>query len=268
MQGAIHRPDAGRKRRALRAIVKLEALEGRALLSHVVPHALSDQAVGTAEIHQLRARNPHPGPILNEIGNGYAVKSPRFYDLYTGAKRAELNAAGARAFLDGRGNLQLVGIVAGPIFKTPQKAGQEEFYVWGIDRGNGRFPGPFPGKPNITFDSVVVVKVQQGGVTGVAQDLVTGKSIPIPASNISIGQFNVKVTLPIDQFTNPATLTSSVPKVNFWPRSALPPANFTTIASFAPEGSDFPIALTPGGPSHGHGHRNARHHGGHPIARY
>lgn len=244
----LRRPHAGGKRTPVRASVTIESLEGRALLSHLAQPAPHHPTI-QAEVQGPRAPHQnHPGPILNEIGIGYAVKVPRFYPFYTGAKRAELNAAGARAFLDSNGNLNLVGIIAGQINKTPKTAAQNEFYVWGIDRGHGKIPGPFPGRPNITFDSVVVVAVTQQGVSGTVRDLDTGRSLAIPTGSITLNRDDVKVVLPAQLLLTAGGAPTSVPKVTFYPRSDLTPGNFKSIASFAPEGRDFPIDLNPHGP--------------------
>ena len=186
----LFRDEEGRSpsRPGVRLHVNLETLEGRALLSQVpVMHAApAAQAGGQPAAFVQLPKHPHPGPIVNNVGVGYAVKSPRFYEFYTGAYRAELNAAGMKATYDASGNLILTGIVAGPITTTPMTDAGSEYYVFGIDRGLSAGIAPFPGRPRIKYDALVAVEFTPGGVSGAVLDMSTGTVTQIDPSGIVV----------------------------------------------------------------------------------
>ena len=228
-----------RKRPSARVQVVLEALEGRALLSHM-SLARVHASVELAPLAPVP--NLHPGPILNLVGNDHAVKSPRFYPFYTGAKRAELNAAGAFIKFDGQGNGTLAGIVAGNIIAKPTSPSQEAYYVFGINRGGATNPGPFPGRPGITFDATVTVAVLQTGVSGEYKDLNTGQVSPIPADAIQINGDNIHITGVV---TGLSLTGTAKPTIAFWASSGPASAGPTAIASFAPEFRGFPVVVGP-----------------------
>ena len=239
------RPDGGRKR-----YPALEPLEGRALLSTVHAAALQRAAARSADVLPLTTPVPvrtlHPGPIHNEIGVGFAVKSPRFYPFYAGARRGELNAAGAKAFVDPQGNAILVGIVAGTINDKPETVDDSENYVWLIDRGlSGGGPGPFPRRPLIKFDAIVAVSITPDGTSGFTQDLASGVSTPLATDQISVGTDSIKVAVPTSQFVPPGSTLSVTPTVNFAPLGSAPTDGTLDVTSFASEFRNFPISLGP-----------------------
>lgn len=243
------RAGVGRKRTPARTRATVEVLEGRALLSHL--HAAAHHRPATAQVEVDPTLvgpppfTPHPGPILSEHGVGFVVKSPRFYPYFTGTKRGELNAAGAKAFLDGQGNAVLIGIVAGTVIATPDTADKSEFYVFGVDRGLTPGPGPFPGRPLIKFDAVVVVSITPDGTTGYARDLSTGVQTPLTSDQIAVGNDNIRVTVPTGLFIPPGATPTVRPTVNFWPIAVAPPGNYTDVTSFASEFRNFPLSLGP-----------------------
>ena len=229
---------AGRKRPSARAQVTVESLEGRAMLSHVSPvHAQAAHGLALAPVY-----NTHPGPILNLVGNDHAIKSPRFYPFYTGAKRAELNVAAAWAKVDNQGVVTLSGITAGNIIAQPTSADQEAYYVFGINRGGATTPGPFPGRPGIAFDGVVSIAVLQTGVTGEIKDLNTGVVTPIPADSIQIKANTIHVVDAVNQLSSTG---SGKVTVNFWASNAPATAGPTAVAGFVPEFRSFPIVSGP-----------------------
>ena len=137
----------GRRRSASKAVVDVESLEGKLLLSHAGTAHLAHPALSAADTGlpgtlQV-ARFNQPGPIRNEVGVGYADKVVRFYKYYTGPILGQLNAAGAKAQIVGD-NLLLTGIVGGKIVANPTSAGAEEYYYFGINRGGATTPAPSP----------------------------------------------------------------------------------------------------------------------------
>jgi hypothetical protein len=235
--------------------INLETLEGRALLSHVLtpkaaPYLGPAVDVAPAPVHL--PVHPHPGPIVNNFGVGYAVKSPRFYEFYKGAHRAELNAAGMKATYDAAGNLVLTGIVAGPITQTPTTTDASEYYVFGIDRGLSGGLAPFPGRPRIRYDALVGVAFTPGGVAASVLDLHTNTVTNLSPSAVVVQggyqgglpeDFKVWVPAGTPGITGPVVGAAN-PKVVFWAQDALPTAspNPADIASFAPDGRSIPIA--------------------------
>jgi hypothetical protein len=230
----------GPRRRGSSPAASLETLEGRTLLSHAPGRRLAHLGMTPAEVRPLPAPGfQHLGQIRNEVGVGHAIKVARFYPYYTGPKLGQINAAGAKAFLDGRGNLILSGIVAGTVGNPPESSDEEGFYGFGIDRGAAPRPGPFPGRPRITFDSYVEVSVQQSGVTAAFVDLTTGTVTPLPAESVVLGNDNVKVGVPT------SLLGTSNFTVNFWTQDTQAVGDFRHVASFAPEFRNFPVAPRP-----------------------
>jgi len=240
--------------------INLETLEGRALLSHLLtPKAhqaastpTPGPAVDVAPAPVALPRRPHPGPIVNNFGVGFAVKSPRFYEFYKGALRPELNAAGMKATFDTSGNLVLTGIVAGLITKTPKTADASEYYVFGIDRGLSGGIAPFPGRPRIRYDALVGVALTPGGAVASVFDMHTNTVTPISPSGIVVqggylGGFSqdFKVYVPAGTPGISGPVVGAVnPKVVFWAQDTLPSGspNPADVASFAPDGRTIRIA--------------------------
>ncbi|MDR3634709.1 MAG: hypothetical protein P4L84_12970 [Isosphaeraceae bacterium] len=232
-----------RRRTMTRATVQVETLEGRALLSKGPGHGIGEATL-QANYGEPVPPNPNPGPIHNIIGNGYAIKSARFYPEYFGPKQAELNVASAIAVAPGDGTLQLNGQVVLPINTAPTDPSQNVYYLWAINRGGAKGPGPIPGRPGITFDAAVVVAVQTTGVTAYVKDL-TNNSAPVqlPSSDFSINNFTLRVSVPLSML--PATGGATDPSqytVNFsaWNGNPLS-ANHHAIASFVPEFRNFHV---------------------------
>ena len=125
----------------LKAVVGVEPLEGRMLLSYLV--VVKNGKV--IPVHVANARLYEP-----LYSNGLAVKKqPHFYPYYTGPKTPSLNGVSATAVVSGNrvtdGTLTLSGTVAGPIIANPKNASQEAIYTFAIDRGGAAKAGPFPG---------------------------------------------------------------------------------------------------------------------------
>src|SRR5262249_36518215 len=151
------------------------------------------------------------------IGTGFAVKVPRFYPAYTGAKRTELDAAGAKGVLDPSGNLVLTGIVtANSIPQQPTSPSQESFYVFALNRGGAPAPGPIPGRPGITFDSVVTVAIEQTGITAAVTDLATGQTVPLSTADLLFKQNALQVTVPASVVSMFGPTGGGSLKATFW----------------------------------------------------
>jgi hypothetical protein len=234
------RPRPSRRRRGSSPVGNVETLEGRTLLSHAPGRRPSRPGLPPAAIRPLPAQGVSLlGPIRNEAGVGHAIKVPRFYPYYTGLKLSQINAAGAKAVLDGRGNLILTGIVAGTVGNPPGSPRDEGFYVFGLDRGAAMRPGPFPGRPRITFDAYVEVSVRQSGVSAAFVDLAQATVTPLPAGSVVLSMDSVKVGVPT------SLVGASRFTVNFWTQDAEAVGDFRRVASFAPEFRNFPVAPRP-----------------------
>ncbi len=237
-RAALHR-----KRPATKVSIQVETLEGRALLSKGPGHGVGELKL-QAVYGEPVPPDPHPGPIHNIVGNGYAIKSARFYPEYFGPKVAALNVASAIAVAPGDGNLDLNGQVVLPINTSPTDPTQNEYYLWAINRGGAAAPGPIPGRPQIAFDAAVLVAVESTGITAYVKDL-TNSSAPValPSSDFSISGFTLKVSVPLSLLPGTGGATDpSQYRVNFsaWDQNPLF-ANHHAIASMVPEFRSFRV---------------------------
>lgn len=256
------RVKSDRRRPSSKAVVGVEPLEGRMLLSYLV-HVKNNKVI---PIHTGDARDNEP-----LFSNGLAFKhQANFYPFYTGPKRPELNGVSATAVITGNrvtdGTLTLSGTVAGPITQKPTNASQAAIYIFAIDRGGSAQAGPFPSRGLIRFDAQVVVPLTQGGIT--AQNppyvLLNNASINSPLTstkvnldpksvNIQGNTITIKVPLTTTSGTTTATTIPSTGKaidqwnVNFFTRF---PATYRShkngyhsIASFTPENTMFQVAV-------------------------
>lgn len=230
---------SGRRPRA-KVVVGVESLEGKQLLSGAGVARPAVQAADFGLPGTLRvARFNQPGPILNEVGPGFGVKIARFYQYYTGPIRAELNATGVKGRISGD-TLQLTGIVAGQIPQTPTSADEESFYYFGINRGGATFPGPFPRKPRVTFDSVVIVGVTQNGIGAIVQTDPNSFTALDPAA-VTLNTDSFRVDVPLSLLPSTGAPASQY-RVTFFPATEAPLTSFNSIASFVPEGRTFRVS--------------------------
>ena len=114
-----------------------------------------------------------------------------------------------------------------------------DIYVWGIDRNGQLGTGPFQGRPNIKFDAVVVVTLDQSlAPTAQVIDLMSGTMTTLSAGSTSIRNKMVKVIVPASLL--PSTgLAPSQYRFNFWPDYDTP----TAVASFLPESTDVQVGV-------------------------
>ena len=232
------------RRNAVKSVIHVETLEGRALLSHLShAHAIHTQITDQPAL-EVVPQNPHMlGPVYNIIRHGFASKIPRYYPFYNGTRAGNLLAAGAFGSLDGHGNAILKGIVVLPIIAAPTSANQEAFYAFGINDGHATSPGPFPNRPGIVFDYVAAVAIKQDGVHYTLTNVNTGVTTDLGSQNVTLGRFSVQVTVPLFLLANADTsLPGAGLSVNFWPRNAPANAGPQAITSFVPEFRNFPVS--------------------------
>ena len=150
-----------RRRASSSAVVGVEPLEGRTLLSYFV--VVKNHKV--IAIHGGDARVAQP---FHSNGLAFTHDS-RFYRFYTGPRTPNLLGVSATGVVSGNrvtdGILTLTGTVAGPIIARPTTTSQQAIYTFGIDRGGSAHVGPFPGLGHVRFDAAVVVPLTRGGLS-------------------------------------------------------------------------------------------------------
>lgn len=196
--------------------------------------------------------------------NGVAVKAPHFYEDYVGPKLDQLNAVATAGELLPNGDFLFAGVNVGAIDPSVPAT-----YVFGVDR-NGALPtGPFPGRPDIRFDAVVVVKLVPGQATTATVVDLTGANKPVPLSAGSIFVAGREVAVIVPAAALPSTgLPPSQYRFNYWPEDGKPGS--THIASFVPEFNDALIGVLGAGDHELAAtlasllmHRGRHHHRGH-----
>ena len=169
--------------------------------------------------------------------DGIVIKAPNFYEHYVGPKLAELNAVAAIGKRLPNGNFQFGGVNEGTI--DPNVPAQ---FVFGIDR-SGKLPvGPFPDRPDIRFDALVVVTIQPGQATTASViDLANNTTTSLPQSSFLIRGQTVSVQIPGSLL--PTTgLDPSLFRFDYWTTDGGPVP--THIASFAPEFNDAQVGTS------------------------
>jgi hypothetical protein len=238
---AQNHQQATRRRTKRNASIAVEALEGRALLSglhglsahHVHAPMMNAAAIFTTSVHHKPLQHHFELAVVPDAKklngpSGVVKKRAHFYEFYTGTMLSELNAVGASGKLSRSGTtFTFTGTVKGKI-NNPLAV-----YVWGIDRSGNLSPGPFQGRPNIKFDSVVVVSLDSSLTpTATVINFTTFSRTTLPAGSAQIHGKKVSVTVPASLL--PSTgLAPTQYRFNFWPD------NMTEngVASFVPESS-------------------------------
>jgi uncharacterized protein (TIGR03118 family) len=160
--------------------------------------------------------------------NGVVVKTPQFYEHYVGPQLAQLNATAAAGERLSNGDFEFVGVNQGTINTKVQST-----YVFGIDRNGKLGPGPFPGRPDIRFDALVVVTLTPGKAPSASViDLTTNTSKSLPKRSLVIQGQTIAVNVP-KAFLPSTGLDPSQYRFNYWTEDGNPGP--THIASFAPE---------------------------------
>jgi hypothetical protein len=226
----------GERRSRIRATPAVETLEGRALLSQAPLGPVSASAYTYPTPSPMPTPSPggNPGGRRQAVATGVVTKSPRFYEVYTGPKLAELDAVKASGKLSPGGTFTFTGTNKGAITQAPA------VYVWGIDRSGSLSAGPFTNRPNIKFDAEVVVTLD-ASLTPTARvvDLVGGTTTVLPAGSARVSGKTVTVT--VDAGLLPSTgLDPSRYRFNYWPEDGLARSS-SDVASFAPERATIPV---------------------------
>jgi len=256
------RVKSDRRRPSSKAVVGVEPLEGRMLLSYLVfvkNHKVIPVYGGDARFHE---------PLYS---NGLAFKKQaHFYPYYTGPKRPELDGVSATATISGNrdtdGILTLSGTVAGPIIQKPKDAAQDAIYIFAIDRGGASKVGPFPGRGHIRYDAQVVANITQAGISasvqlnnvsinGTPQNPLATTTINLSSASVKIKGDNITITVPLTSGSG-STLTTQIPSigkainqwnVNFFTRNPSPYGShmngYHSIASFTPENTMFQVTV-------------------------
>jgi hypothetical protein len=218
------RPTRPARRRPLPTAV--EGLEHRCFLTAGFGQAMAGRAAEVGHAHDTEH-------------NGTVVKTPAFYEDYTGPQLAQLNAVKATGTLLRNGNFRFIGVNQRAI-----NPGVTATYVVGVDR-NGNLPtGPFPDRPDIRFDATVAVKLVAGHAPTVTlTNLATKASTTLQDSALRISGRSLSVVVPGSLL--PSTgLSPSQYRYDFWPEDGL--AGSTNIASFAPETHDIRVGVDRG----------------------
>ncbi|MFN2461380.1 MAG: hypothetical protein ABR591_11930 [Candidatus Velthaea sp.] len=161
------------------------------------------------------------------------ARAPGFqYVDYTGTPRASLDAIQATGeFSTSNQMISLEAKMAGPIVD-----GNDNIYVWGINRGGGT--NTFPDEPNVLFNAVVVVHVgPTGAIIAPAVNLLSaGPPVAqsLPTANVFIK--NQKVQMLVPAALLPTTgLSPSSYTWNLWPRVGLGGLPSAQIQDFIPD---------------------------------
>ena len=231
-----HRHGA-RLRSRRKASIAVEPLEERALLSSFsANHVHGPLPVAALVVHHNQAHQQFTNSVVEMARRptGIVTKRPHFYEFYTGEKAQSVNATRASVMLSTRRHrFTLTGTVQGTINDTG------DIYVWGIDRNGQLGPGPFQGRPNIKFDAVVVVTLNDSlAPTAQVIDLKSGIMWTLLAESTSIRNKMVRVVVPAS-FLPSTGLTPSQYRFNFWPDYDTP----TAVASFVPEFTDAQVGV-------------------------
>jgi hypothetical protein len=237
---------ANARRRSSRVKLGLELLETRSLLSHAgtsttaahaAETAASPVAITSSEQAELQAATAAAMPVS---ANG----APGFNPSYRGVKRPMFHAVTARAQFFPPQGFVFTGVVAGSI-----NTSQDGVFVFGVNRGGATAPGPFPGRPNITFDAEVIVATNSNGVAAQVKILnnqghVT-RTVALPLSAIVFSKTHVGVFVPANLLPSTSPPGTTDPNQNysfaFWTGTS----NFANsqIASFAPQSSNAPFEV-------------------------
>jgi len=151
-----------------------------------------------------------------------------FYPLFTGEQRAALDPIQATGeFTASVDTLTFTALTAGPI-----QSGQDNFYIWGVNRGSAT-SAPFPQEPNVIFDAVVVVHVLPEGGVNASVTLLPGAAAPLNASAVQIDGAKITVSIPASILPSTGSSPSGY-RWDFWTRDAVGGPT-SQLAKFIPD---------------------------------
>jgi hypothetical protein len=172
--------------------------------------------------------------VSHHKASGVATKTPSFYPFYTGPQLPELNAVKASGKLVAGRTFVFTGTNQGPIVQGPAT------YVWGVDRNGHLPPGPFEGRPQVTFDAVIVVSLNASrAVTAQVVDLASGTTTNLAAHAVHIRGATIQVTVSAKLLPSTGRPPSQY-GFNYWPEDGGPPVS-ASVASFLPESNDIQV---------------------------
>ena len=151
----------------------------------------------------------------------------------TGPKNGDLDVLRAEVFFDGT-NFTFTSTENGPIGTT-----DNEFFVWGVDRGLHQ-PFFHAFAPNVLFDIVVVLKPDLTGLVIDFSPTNPDAPITLPAGAVTKNGNTIQGIVPLSDLPTRGLLPADY-QVNFWPRVGLDPANNAQISDFAPDNSDISV---------------------------
>jgi hypothetical protein len=230
------------QRRPRQTRPRLELLETRELLSRAetaISDTLSAARAGGTSASQTASLSPRihdQHPLIDAATQGSVGRAPRFYSHFRGPRRPDLHVLTARGQFFPPQGFAFTGVTVGSI-----NTSQTSFYVFGVNRGGASAPGPFPDRPNITFDAEVVVATGTFGFEATVE-LLNSKgqvtnSVSLPESAITFSKTHVGVFVPADLLPSTAPPGTAKPVEDysfaFWAGTS--PSAPRQIAGFSPE---------------------------------
>jgi hypothetical protein len=158
-----------------------------------------------------------------------------FYAVFTGDKRAALDVVQATGeYTAATNTFTFSALMAGPIF-----SGQDNYYVWGIDRG-GATNAPFPQEPNVKFNAVIEVEAEAEQTANASVTLIPGATTPLDPSAVHID--GAKITVSVPASVLPSTGSAAAAYAwNLWPQTDAGNVPPSQISKFAPENALAPF---------------------------
>ena len=158
-----------------------------------------------------------------------------FYVDYTGPKRASIDPilAGGRFFQISQ-TIVFDAQMAGPI-----ASGDQNYYVWGIQRGSAS-TAPFPNEPNVIFDAVAVASVAPSGVVTAIVNRLDGSAPTTVVATLTAAD-KIEITIPVAALPPTTAIVPVHYQWNLWPRSGLGGTPAAQIAAFIPDNALAPL---------------------------
>ena len=270
------RPRIERRARIRSRGYRVELLEGRIVFSHAftapgnvaalinIPGSTSGEGAilaalrggpGSEFVTLLKREVPNYLGVIEQFAAGvrtqfaapgFAARQPQFQSLYTGPHLDQMAPTVAGALLlKGGKTLELGAIMRGPIH-VPEAT----TYVFGMNRGAAPATGPFSDAPGITFDATVSVTVTPNRNkvvvdSATVNDLVSGSSAALPASDVKVNGPVIRVYAPMSLLPSQG-LAPTKYQFAFWTQFGS--GGIETICGFVPPSSSIPIGVQPGQP--------------------